>query len=418
MNKIRYEPGVMDVYPIVCIKTEIENSPFFQVSLKTEVDSARLYEAVKEALKRFPVFACTVKYDGKYYFETNDREFILINKAPPERPTEFGDNTNGFLWQICYYENTITFEWSHGVTDGKGGCEFFSAILLSYFDVPCEAPFEYTLEKGLESIYDENEKGIPQKKQPAGFKASELAWFRRGYTTDCHILRAPMSQVLSVAKKNDASPASVLPPLFSMALRRHISPDAKNRNVSCSMPVDCRGVMKKTTMQNFIVAKNITYVDKYDKLDFALVSTIYRAFLDLAVQPENIIKEATDKVKLLRILTGVRPAFLQRLVAGAVAKLMKHSESNFTFTYLGKLQLPEKVMNEIQDFYFRSWHDFGECNIAAVDVNGMLTLNICENYVNKQIIPSFIEISRDLGIDFVESQCFEFTQANLRIKGL
>lgn len=343
---------------------------------------------------------------------------MLINKKPDERPLEFGNNTNGYLWQLCYYDKTITFEWCHAITDGRGGYEFFATFLSNYFDVPADKSDISPKELGLESIYDAEEIGIPQKKQPSGFKISDLPHISRGYKTDCHILCVPTIQVLCVAKKNDASPASVLTPLFSMALRKHISPSAKNRNVTCNIPIDCRSIVKKPNMHNFIVSKVITYLDKYDSLDFSLVSTIYRALLDIAVQPENIVKEATDKIKLLKPITLIRPKALLKLLTKIIAGIKKHSDSNFTFTYLGRLDLSQTVMDGINDFYFRSWTDFGECNIAAVDVGGTLVLNICENYKNKRIVPDFIEICKEKGINFVEIQSFEFEQANLRIKSL
>lgn len=418
MNKKRYDLGVMDLYPIVCNKTEIENNPYLQLTLKETVDAKKLHKAVKDALEHFPLFCCTMRYHKKYYLETNDKDFFLINKAPDERPLEFGDKTNGYLWQICYYEKTVCFEWCHAVTDGKGGYDFFTAIICNYFDCPAEYPDEPCLALGLESVYDKTQPGIPQKKQPSGFKPSSLPHIKRGYKTDCHILRAPMQQVLSAAKKNDASPACVLPPLFSMALRKHINPNAKNRNVICNMPVDCRGITGIPTMHNFIASKAITYIDKYDSLDFALTSTIYRAILDVAVQPENITWKANYMIGLLKPVTSIRPKLLLKLVAKVIAKAMKHTDSNFTFTYLGRLNLPESVMKEIDDFCFRSWTDFGECNIAAIDVKGTLVLNICENYKDKQIIPDFIELSRNIGIDFAETEALPFEQANVRIKGI
>lgn len=414
----RYELGAMDVYPVICNKTKIENNPFFQVTLNDKVDFTRLENAVKDAIAEYPVFGCTLKYKGKYYFETNPREFVLINKAPHERPLEFGDNTNGFLWQLCFYENTLTFEWSHSITDGKGAYDFFTAVICNYYG--CKLPLSSPLltGQGLESIYDKNEKGINQKEQPSGFKAKELPYNKRGYKTSCHILKAPMSQVLSVSKKNDASPASVLPPLFSMALRKHLPPGIKNRNVTCNVPVDCRGIMKKNIMQNFIISKVVTYTDKYDSIDFSLVSTIYRALIDVAVQPENIVKSATETVDLVNSIISIKPRLLQKLASKVIAASMKHTDSNFTFTYLGRLSLPEEVFSNIREFYFRSWHDFGECNIAAIDVGGTLVLNVCENYKDKGIVPDFISICREKGIDFIETEETVFEQANLRMKGI
>ncbi|MBR5316584.1 MAG: hypothetical protein IKU39_01655 [Lachnospiraceae bacterium] len=413
MIKMKHQLGVMDLYPIAANKTQIENNPFFQARLKEPVDAERLYAAVKQSLCEYPLFACTLRYERGYYLETNEKDFPLIHAAEENRPLAFGDATSGFLWQMCYDQYTISFEWCHAISDGRGGFSFFSSVLCHYFGV--DRLVEPALELGLESFYNKAEKGIPQKKQEPGFAANALPFIKRGYRTDCHILKAPMSEVLSAAKKSDSSPAAVLPPLVSMVLRKHMNPKVKNKNVSCNVVIDCRGPMGFQTMHNCIISKNITYIDSYDTMDFALVSTIYRTLLDLAVQQENIVKAATETVDMIRPIVSVKPRFLQKALAKVVAGVMKHSESNFTFTYLGRMDLPEEVMSGLADFNFRSWTDFGECNVAAIDFGGMLILNICENYQDKHIIPDLIDICSTVGIHFETVDVLTFEQANLRL---
>lgn len=162
------------------------------------------------------------------------------------------------------------------------------------------------------------------------------------------------------------------------------------------MVIDCRGPMKFKTMHNCILSKVITYVDRYDDMDYPMVSTIYRSIIDLAVQPENIICEATKMVDTIKPMVSVKPRFLQKALAKVVAAVMKHSDSNFTFTYLGKLELPDGVKQKIADFNFRSWTDFGECNIAAVDFDGTLILNICENYEDENVMKNSFVIKGNI----------------------
>ena len=414
--KKRYQLGVMDLYPFAINKTCIENSPFFKVQFVDKVNVEQLYNAVNCALKDHPLFACSVVYDKQFYLIEHDKEFKLFNFNEENRPLEYGDNTNGFLWQICYDDNHVIFEWCHGISDGKGAYEFLSSILSYYFNV--KRPVVLGFDLGLESLYDNKEKGISQKKQPNGFKANHMPYIKRGYKTDCHVLKVPMKEILSVSKKNDSSPAAVLALLFSMAIRKNISKKIKNRNVCCSVVIDCRGPMKFKTMHNCIVSKKITYIDKYDNLDFSIVSTIYRSLIDLAVQPENIVCEATNMVNTLKPLVFMKPRWFQKLLAKIVTKSTKHTDSNFTFSYLGKVDLAEEVMKGICDFSFRSWPDFGECNLAAVDFGGTLVLNICENYYNKNIVKDFIDICNEVGIHFEIESEYEYEQANLRIKKL
>ena len=413
MEKIKYNLGIMDLYPIAANKTQIENNPFLQAKLKEPIVEERLYAAVKQSLCDHPLFACTLRYKKEYYLETNEKEFQLIRASEENRPLAFGDATNGFLWQICYDEYTISFEWCHAVSDGRGAFAFFSSVLCYYFGV--DRPVEPALEPLLEGIYNKEEKGIPEKKQEPGFAANALPFIKRGYRTDCHILKVPMSQVLSAAKKNDSSPAAILPPLFSMALRKHINPKAKNKNVRCNIVIDCRGPMRVQTMHNYILSKYITYIDRFDTMDFALVSTIYRAILDLAVQPENLVKLTTETLDMLRPIVNIKPPFLQKVIAKVVAGASKHADCNFIFTYLGRIDLPDKVMSGLADFNFRSWPDFSECNVAAIDFGGTLILNICENYEDKQIIPDFIDICKNVGIHFETADELTYEQANLRL---
>ena len=151
------------------------------------MDVDRLYTAVKQSLYYHPLFACTLKYNKGYYLETNEKEFTLIRATEENRPLAFGDATNDFLWQMCYDEYTISFEWCHAVSDGRGGFDFFSSVLCHYFGV--HKPVEPAFELGIESFYNKEEKGIPQKKQEPGFATNALPFIKRGYKTDCHILK-------------------------------------------------------------------------------------------------------------------------------------------------------------------------------------------------------------------------------------
>ena len=165
--KERYEMGIMDLYPVIANKTQIENNPFLQAKFREKVDVARLYEAVKRALDEYPLFSCTLRQDKGFYLEPNDADVIPFHADEKNRPLSFGDHTNGYLWQMCYDDCSVMFEWCHAVSDGRGGFQFFSSVLCHYFGA--ERPVNQALELGLESFYDKEESGIPQKKQEKAY---------------------------------------------------------------------------------------------------------------------------------------------------------------------------------------------------------------------------------------------------------
>ena len=173
---MRYELGNMDRYSIAAMGSVMENSSYMKATLDETVDAYRLLKAVKNALDYHPLFKCKMAYDKQYYLEDNDdAELILFNVDTKERPKEYGKNTNGYLFQICYFENTVSLEWCHAVTDGRGASRFFSTILDSYFGVELsQIPERFPLDLGYESVYDKNVKPRGQVKQPAGFKAKDM----------------------------------------------------------------------------------------------------------------------------------------------------------------------------------------------------------------------------------------------------
>lgn len=415
---MRYELGNMDKCALTTVGTVMENTPFFKATLDETVHAERLMKAIKTALDYHPLFKCKLSYENKQYFlEDNDgAEIVIFNTDTPNRPNRYGKNTNGYLFQICYFENTFSLEWCHTVTDGRGAIRFFSTILDAYFNVELpEVPTEFPLKLGFESIYDKSAQPLGQIKQPSGFRSKDMKVVDNGFKCTSHILKVETAEVLRVAKKIDATPAAILVPLFCRAVREHLPENAKSRNVSCGIVVDCRGPAKIDTMHNFINNKVITYQDKFDDYDLPKISTIYRGILDLFVQPENIVWACTSLKDSTDILYNLRPLKLQKTLVKGVGKIIKRTMNNIGFTYLGRAPFSEEAKSHLKDFNFRTWTDTGDCVIATVDLNGTLIIDVCENYADKGVVDSFIRICNEFGMGIRETETTVFEQTNLAL---
>ena len=53
--------------------------------------------------------------------------------------------------------------------------------------------------------------------------------------------------------------------------------------------------------------------------------------------------------------------------------------------------------------------------VAAADLNGTLILDVCENYADKGVVDSFVQICQEFGMDIKETQVTVFEQANVRL---
>lgn len=407
---MRYDLGLMDMYPIEASGTTIENDPMFKITLKSKIDPVVLEDAVYRAIRFHPLFGTQVRFDDVYYLQTNNRPVKLVHAKDSSRPLDFCKNTNGYPWQLCWYDRTITFEWCHGVTDGRGALDFLKTMLSIYCGMKFPVvPRKIMLGPGLEPFVDSKEKGIGYKMEPAGFSKRTLPVYKRGYKTDCHVLSADTKEIIDLSHKTGSSPSVVLSVLLSQAIRKHLPANASNRNVACNVVMDLRKCFVYETMHNCAEYKRITYQDKHDSMSFKEICADYKAILDHARIRENVVRMVTERIASFRALHYVHSKGIRHAAMHVIARLLKDSDCNCVLTYLGKTDFPEEVNAQIEDFQFRVWHDFGECILAAVDFNGTFKINICENYIEKGIVEDFIELCAEQGIywNYLESTEYE-----------
>lgn len=410
---MRYNLGYMDKYPIEAAGSRIENNPMYRFVFKEPIEPIILEEAFYKAMEMFPLFKTRVKFDKEYFLETNDKQIKLIKAKEEERPLVFGFNTNDYPWQCCYYENKMTFEWLHGVSDGVGAFDFLRQVLIFYFDIDKEIPNKtYLVGPGLEPFFDKTEKGINYKVDPSGFSFKDFPAIKRGYKTDCHRLIADTKDVISVARICDSSVASIITILFSKAIRMHLPENIKNKNVACNLVLDLRRPLNYKTMHNCVEYKRITYQDKHEQMSFREIAKEYKKILDNARLVPNIVKTITDRVASLRLYHFIKNKRFMKFAAKIVGIVLKDRDCNFVVTYPGKINLPKDVIERIEDIDFKVWHDFGECIIACVDYNGNFNVNISENFVEKGIVEDFIKISENIGIHFKELETEVYEQAH------
>lgn len=403
----RYDLGVMDLYPIAVMGTGIEDSPTVGVTLDENVDAEQLRQALLKTVELFPLFKTRIVFDKGYFLEENNNPVMVFHEDDIDRTFTWKSGTNDYPWKLSFFENRILLRWCHAVTDGRGAETFLGALLHFYYDLPYS--IEPELELGLEAIADSTEKGIKQKKQPDGFGRKALKLNPSDQYVSCHVLKCRTADVLALSKRSNASPVTIIPPLFSRALRNCM---AEKRNVKFNIPIDMRVPSGHKTMHNCITQKAITYIDRFDSMDFELVATIYRAILNLACEKENIAANAAENVKMIGLLVKHRSKTLISLIGKICAKVMKNTDSDAVFSYLGKIDYGEVVNQHIRDYIFCSWPDFGYCSIGATDFEGVFTMYVNEAYEDKRVVPEFLKAAKALGLEIRETDSYQYYRAD------
>ncbi|MCQ2413317.1 MAG: hypothetical protein MJ082_00780 [Clostridia bacterium] len=410
---MRYNLGYVDKYPIEAAGTPIENAPMYRATFKRPVDPIRLEAAARNALTAFPLFATRVEFDREYYLRTNEEPLVILNVTEKERPKTFGKNTNGYPWRLIYDGRTVCFEWLHGVSDGMGALSFFKQILLCYFGFePQTRSMNFLVAPGLEPFIDRKEKGEDFSVDPGGFRTRAFPTKYKDYRTDCHCLYTDTAEVLRLARTAHSSVTPILVILFSQAIRMHLPKKLKNRNVACNFVFDLRRILRYETMHNCVDLKRITYTDEYDKMSFSAVASRYKEILDHARLTPNIVRSLTERIRLFRSYHIFPNRKWIKFCVNIVGTAFKNTDCNIGITYPGKVDFPPEVSDNLENFDFLLWHDFGQCVLAAVDFNGRFNLNIAENFVEKGVVEDFIALSRNLGIHWKEVENSVFEQSH------
>ena len=121
------------IFPAV---SKSNRSNVFRLSFYIDeiVDEKILQIAVEQCLDRFETFAVQLK-NGLFwnYLSDNVRPF-KVEKESAEicKFFKFSKN-NGYLFKVYYFENKITLETFHALTDGTGALTFLKSIVYKYF---------------------------------------------------------------------------------------------------------------------------------------------------------------------------------------------------------------------------------------------------------------------------------------------
>lgn len=400
------------------IGSRAEINPRQVVKLKEKIDPEKLKQAVKGAIEYCPLLGCTMRYNKRYYLETIDAPMPVYELSEKDEPLTIGKDTNGYRFYVGYKENTFFISFCHAVTDGGGITLFYQALLHLYFGMPVPSyinPEDANL--AMEDFLDENAEGFVKRKQPKGFRRGAIPYNKdRQDVSDAFVISAPTASILAASKKANASPATIIAPIFCRALRAHMNPGTKNRNVSMIMPIDARRSLNCNTQHNGVADARLTYIDKMDRMDLDTVSTVYRGMLDLAAQPESVMETINKLKKQYGSLLDLPKCFLSDAVYRTAGNIGRQKETNTVLSYLGKANLPREIIDKIECIYFLSWPQFGDSNIIANDFNGTMYICMTTNYKDKNVVRTFMNLCRDLNIDWKMEDSFEYRMPVSKLK--
>jgi len=334
--------------------------------LKEPVHIKSLLAAVQKTEPRFRYFKVRLRKGFFWYYleQVDDPVVTMPDDSIPCRA--FGTNrANKLLLRILVFENRISVEMSHILTDGYGALTFLKTVLINYFREKrlsnknqVDKPIDKELEKEeFEDAYSRYFKeNIPRViRQPKAFHIPYP--LRNKPRFDILYAILPIKQVKQNASEKGVSITEYLVAVYLMVLQS-IYFDCKKKGSSISnniariqVPVNLRNIYPSKTMRNFSL-----FV--MPEIDFRLGTYSFEEVLKIVYHKMQL---ETDEKLISKIISrnvgsekkifirGI-PIWVKSLVLFFKYYTEGANQYSGVVTNLGKIGLPESIRDKVASF--------------------------------------------------------------------
>ena len=333
----------------------------FSVVLDRKIEKDILEDALSNVLVRFPCYDVRIKRGlFWYYFEKNP------NGAPPVEPdvvnpchrVKFKEN-RGYLFRIYYYENRISADFYHALTDGMGASVFVSTLAAEYLrlcglDIPSSGHVLDIAVPAKQSELDDPYLKCGKSKGKVSRKLQRV-YHAVGTKIPAHTVNItrgiiPLDEIHSLAKKYGATITEFVGALLLFVhYEKQKEEKHKQKKVSVQIPVSLRKAFNIETLRNF----SLYYVIDINPLmgEYTFEEVLKHVILYLRdVNNEKTLRAMTTaNLKLANSpLMRLMPLFVKDFAIGLAFLFAGEQETTVLFSNLGKINLPSEMLEHVK----------------------------------------------------------------------
>jgi hypothetical protein len=329
----------------------------FSAVMTRRVDPAALQRAVDRTLPRFPCFQVRIRKGAFWcYFEPNPKPgpFVRPDVANPCQPLR-DRSDNDWLIRFYYYENRISFEAYHAVSDGAGAIRFFRTFLAEYLrqtgvDVPPD-PLLLDLDEPPKSQELEDAYGRYAGKKvlrtgPYPTAYANVSPQEPFYTLNVTMGLMSVAAVKAKAKEYGVSITEYLAAVLLLSLLEKQAAEKPHRlrPVALAVPVDLRGWFPSETLRNFILTLRLAVDPNFGEYSLRDIAQQVHHYMRLHLSRPEMQATLTGNVKFTRNpLLQVVPLCLKKPIMAFSYKLLGVRPYTATYTNPGPFQVPDSM---------------------------------------------------------------------------
>lgn len=327
------------------------------VYLKEKVVPELLQIALTFTVKRFPSFATTVKKGFFWhYLDTAKRRFKVEPETDiPCKPLDIS-LSGSQSFRVLYYNNRISVEYFHILTDGTGGMLFLKTLTAEYLRLlGANIPFA----DGILNINDTpsreemaNEFPRAEKTEKSGFidKSAVQMSGKLSKIKPCRIIHFKLnaSKLKKTTKEYNATVTAYIIALMFIAGKS--ATDEIEGSINIQVPVNMRKFYPSKTVRNFSMYCGIRLPLTEITDTESIIPEITRQ-LNVKASKSAMNKMMNATNGLVNILRYI-PLFIKAPVAHIVYGFLGDKIFSNTLSNLGVVKLPSEMARYIESMDF------------------------------------------------------------------
>ena len=388
-----------NVYPTLQ-RRNFSNVFRLSVVLKEKIDAELLQKAMDMTLPRFPAFKVALRKGVFWrYLEPNNRPgpFVMPDIVNPCMPLLFKSN-NRYLIRIYYYQNKISLEIFHSLSDGNGALFLLRTLTAVYLrlqghDIPDGNGVlniqEMPDPEELEDAYLRYASSQVTRPRSQG-KAYRIRGHREPFYT-LNIIHGLLSadEVLQKAHTYGVSVTEYLNAVLLWALLEKQKNDRvfRQKPVALALPVNLRSFFPSKTLRNFISMVYPSIDPRMGEYTFEEIVTQVHHYMRYYINNKFLNADITTNTAILqKPFVRIAPLFLKDIVVRQFYIRVQDRQSTAGLTNLGVVQIPDEMRPYIERFDALMGQPFSpRSNCAIISYGNVLSISFTSSIIETDV---------------------------------
>jgi NRPS condensation-like uncharacterized protein len=384
------------------------------VRLKNTVNPVLLENAVNMVLPSFPAFMVRMRKGFFwYYFEHNFERVIVEEENSYPCSRIYAEKDVGYLFRFSYYNNKISLDVYHVLSDGYGAMNFLNEVIFCYLKLcgeavgdsvfESESPFSFTaMEDSFSKFHSSETTEKPKNIKAFHMKGTPRA---RGNIKVIHGI-VETDELIKLVKCENVSVTAYLAAVLAFSICKTVSGRTFLHPLRISVPINLRHFFESETQRNFFTVV-ILDIDLYKKTyTFDELLHLVHEQMEQRFKPEYFMPRINYYMQSERnIFARVTPLFIKNLALQLIYRQSGDDTYTCTLSNLGKLSVSPSIEEYIKRFDFMlGTSTKNHMNCALCSFKNQLVISFTKSDFETDVEKNFFRFLSQKGLKVILEQ--------------